>query len=168
MDFSGGNHLLLRRSGGELDQIFIYFMRTMLHLYKSGIEHLPLENPLEREPLRSFLDEAMYIVLRCLPPEMGRMVLESQREAILSRGPVTAEDALRLRFIQELALSLQNRNFELFYDFFLGSQEFWGAPAMEYAALTFYPNLPPEVRERCHIENPIETMRPESLRLDDY
>ena len=51
-------NLLLRRSGGELDRIFIYFMQTTLHLYKSGIEHLPIENPLERQPLRSFLDAA--------------------------------------------------------------------------------------------------------------
>ena len=160
--------LLLRRSGGELDLIFIYFMRTMLHLYKSGIEHLPLENPLEREPLRSFLDAAMTAVLNCLPPQLGRMVLESEREAILSQGPVTAEDALQLRFIQELALSLQNRDFALFYDLFLSSQEWWGQPAMEYAALTFYPNLPAEVREQYHIENPIEDMKPEMLRSDDY
>ena len=160
--------LLLRRSGGELDQIFIYFMRTMLHLYQSGIERLPLENPLEREPLRSFLNEAMNTVLNCLPPQLGRMVLESEREAILSQGPVTPEDALRLRFIQELALSLQNRDFELFYDLFLSSQEWWGEPAMEYAALTFYPNLPEEVRQKYHIENPIEEMRPEMLRLNDY
>lgn len=160
--------LLLRRSGGELDQIFIYFMRTMLHLYQSGIERLPLENPLEREPLRSFLDAAMNVVLNCLPPQLGRMVLESEREAILSQGPVTAEDALRLRFIQELALSLQNRDFERFYDLFLSSQEWWGEPAMEYAALTFYPNLPADVREKYHIENPIEDMKPEMLRPDDY
>ena len=160
--------LLLRRSGGELDLIFIYFMRTMLHLYKSGIEQLPLPNPLDREPLRSFLDEAMDAVLDCLPPDLGRMVLESKREAILSQGPLTAEDALRLRFIQELALSLQGRDFDLFYDLFLSSQEWWGVPAMEYAALTFYPNLPPEVREKYRIENPIEETQPERLRPDDY
>lgn len=160
--------LLLRRSGGELDLIFIYFMRTMLHLCKSGIERLPLENPLDREPLRSFLDDAMEAVLDCLPPELGRMVLESRREAILSQGPVTAEDALRLRFIQELALSLQGRDFELFYGLFLSTQEWWGEPAMEYAALTFYPNLPSEVRERYHVENPIEALNPSALRLDDY
>ena len=89
-------NLLLRRSGGELDRIFIYFMRTALHLYKYGIEHLPLENPLERQPLRSFLDAAMETVLNCPPPELGRMVLESHREAIISQGPLAAEDALRL------------------------------------------------------------------------
>lgn len=161
-------NLLLRRSGGELDLIFIYFMRTALHLYKSGIERLPLENPLDREPLRSFLDSAVDAVLDCLPPDLGRMVLESKREAILSQGPLTAEDALRLRFIQELALSLQGRDFDRFYDLFLSSQEWWGEPAMEYAALTFYPNLPPEVREKYSIENPMETMRPEALRPDDY
>lgn len=160
--------LLLRRSGGELDQIFLYFMRTALHLQKTGIVNLPLDNPLEREPLRAFLDESVDVLLRCLPPELGRMVLESKRESILSQGPLTAEDALRLRFIQELALSLQNRDLDLFYRFFLSTQEWWGVPAMEYAALTFYPNLPAEVRERYHIENPIEEMQPEALRPDDY
>lgn len=161
-------NLLLRRSGGELDQIFIYFMRTALHLYKYGIEHLPLENPLERQPLRSFLDAAMETVLNCPPPELGRMVLESHREAIISQGPLAAEDALRLRFIQELALSLQSRDFDVFYDLFLHTQEWWGAPATEYAALTFYPNLPPDVRKKHHIENPIEEMRPDLLRPNDY
>lgn len=160
--------LLLRRSGGELDLIFIYFMRTVLYLYKSGIEHLPLDNPLDREPLRSFLEDAMDAVLDCLPPDLGRMVLESKREAILSRGPMTAEDVLRLRFIQELALSLQGRDFDLFYDLFLSSGAWWGEAAMEYAALTFYPNLPSEVREKYQIENPIEEMQPERLRLEDY
>ena len=165
---SKSRNLLLRRSGGELDLIFIYFMRTILHLYKSGIERLPLPNPLDREPLRSFLDEAMDAVLDCLPPDLGRMVLESKREAILNQGPMTAEDVLRLRFIQELALSLQGRDFDLFYDLFLSSGEWWGEAAMEYAALTFYPNLPPEVREKYQIENPVEDRQPERLRPDDF
>ena len=103
-------------------------MRTALHLYKYGIEHLPLENPLERQPLRSFLDAAMETVLNCPPPELGRMVLESHREAIISQGPLAAEDALRLRFIQELALSLQSRDFDVFYDLFLHTQEWWVCP----------------------------------------
>lgn len=161
-------NLLLRRAGGELDQIFIYFMRTALRIQKEGIVRLPLPNPLERQPLRAFLDDAVNTLLNCLPPQLGRMVLESQREALLSQGPLTPEDVLRLRFIQELALSLQNRDLDLFYRFFLSTQEWWGVPAMEYAALTFYPNLPAEVRERYHIENPIEEMQPEALRPDDY
>ena len=108
-------NLLLRRAGGELDQIFIYFMRTALRIQKEGIVRLPLPNPLEREPLRCFLDDAVNALLNCLPPQLGRMVLESQREALLSQGPLTAEDVLRLRFIQELALSLQGRDMEDFY-----------------------------------------------------
>ena len=50
-------NLLLRRAGGELDQIFIYFMRTALRIQKEGIVRLPLPNPLEREPLRCFLED---------------------------------------------------------------------------------------------------------------
>ena len=161
-------NLLLRRAGGELDQIFIYFMRTALRIQKEGIVRLPLPNPLEREPLRCFLDDAVNALLNCLPPQLGRMVLESQREALLSQGPLTAEDVLRLRFIQELALSLQGRDMEDFYSLFLSTQEWWGQAAMEYAALTFYPNLSPEVRERHCVEIPIETMAPERLRPDHY
>ena len=161
-------NLLLRRAGGELDQIFIYFMRTALRIQKEGIVRLPLPNPLEREPLRCFLDDAVNALLNCLPPQLGRMVLESQREALLSQGPLTAEDVLRLRFIQELALSLQGRDMEDFYSLFLSTQEWWGQAAMEYAALTFYPKLSPEVRERHCVENPIETMAPERLQPDHY
>ena len=50
----------------------------------------------------------------------------------------------------------------------LSTGELWGQDALQFAALTFYPNLPEEARQKHHIENPIEEMRPEMLRPDDY
>ena len=44
----------------NLDKVFCYFMRVILHLQKSGVEDLPLENNLP-SPYKSFLDTAMEI-----------------------------------------------------------------------------------------------------------
>lgn len=37
------------RSTPDLDQIVCYFMRTVLHIEKSGLLDLPLENTVERK-----------------------------------------------------------------------------------------------------------------------
>lgn len=53
----------------NLDKIFYYFMRVILHLQKTGVEDLPLENNLP-SPYKPFLDTAMDIFLRAPLPEL--------------------------------------------------------------------------------------------------
>ena len=60
----------------NLDKVFCYFMRVILHLQKSGVEDLPLENNLP-SPYKSFLDTAMEIFLSATTPELARLILEA-------------------------------------------------------------------------------------------
>ncbi len=155
----------LNRDSEYLDKIFIYFMRTILRLERTGIEHLPVENPLEG-PLRSFLDTAMDILFSCLPPELARLLLNTERDVFLSKGPVSQDTALGLEVIQEMCWQLGHN--EDVYEYLLATEMLWGQDALQYAALTFYPNMPAKVRERHQIENPVEELRPEMLRQNDY
>lgn len=155
----------LRRDSPALDKVFIYFMRTILHLERTGVEHLPLENPLE-EPWRGFLDKSMAIFSSCCSPELARLLLDTERDVFLSQGSLTAETALGMEVIREMAWQLRYN--QDVYEYLLRTENLWGQDALQYAALTFYPNLPEEARKKHGIDNPIETLRPELLRLSDY
>ena len=76
-----------RYSNEILDKIFRYFMRTVLHLQNSGIENLPLENDFE-EPLKSFLDIAVDLIIDGQPPEISRLILDAEYDAKISDAAV--------------------------------------------------------------------------------
>ena len=66
-----------RYSNQLADRIFCYFMRTILHLQKSGIENLPIENDFE-EPVKSFLDVAVDLLIDGQPPETAEIILDAE------------------------------------------------------------------------------------------
>lgn len=152
----------------DLDQIVCYFMRTVLHIEKNGLSDLPLENTVEREPYRSFLDRCMEIFCECCPPELSQLLLDAEYDALLSQGPLAAEQTLCLRAIKELC-------WHIYYDQEGGPYRYLdtlvglGRHSNEYAWRTYYPNLPEEVRKALHVDEEALAMVPqEMLRLDDY
>lgn len=91
------------RYGNEiLDRIFRYFMRMILHLQNSGIEKLPLENDFQ-EPLKSFIDIAVDLIIDGQPPEIASLILDAEYDAILSEVAVSVKTAISLRLIKELS-----------------------------------------------------------------
>lgn len=155
----------LKLDSPELDRVFIYFMKTILHLERTGVERLPLENPLE-EPLRGFLDQAMEIFSCSHSPEFARLRLDAERDVFLSQGPLSRENALGMEIIREMAWQLRAN--QDVYEYLLSTEMLWGQDALQYAARTFYPNIPQAFREKHHIWNPLEEMKPEELRADNY
>lgn len=91
-----------RYSDEVLDRIFRYFMRMILHLQNSGIEKLPLENNFE-EPLKSFMDIAVGLIIDGQPPEIASLILDAEYDAILSGSAVSVKTAMNLRLIKELS-----------------------------------------------------------------
>ena len=85
-----------------LDKIFCYFMRIVLHLQNSGIEKLPLENDFE-EPLKSFIDIAVGLIIDGQPPEIASLILDAEYDAILSGTSVSVKTAISMRLIKELS-----------------------------------------------------------------
>lgn len=158
-----------KRDNPDLDQIICYFMRTVLHIEKSGLADLPLENTVEKEPYRSFLDRCMGIFCQCNPPELTQLLLGAEYDALLSQGPLTAEQTLGLRAIKELC-------WHVYYDreggpcgYLDSTGNLWGQQANQYAWWTYYPNLPEDVRKELHVSEEALAMIPrEMLRLDDY
>ncbi len=149
----------------NLDPIICYFMRTVLQTQTFGVENLPVKNTLV-EPYKSFLDAAMGIFLDGCAPELARLLLEAEHDAVLSRGPVSAETALGLRLIKEFTWHI--RYDEDCYGYLLATENIWGNRAMEYASLTFYPNLPEEIKSKYRIQPLIEHIPEKMVRLDDY
>lgn len=155
------------RDNPELDQIICYFMRTALHIEKHGFLDLPLENPLEG-PCKSFLDRCMEIFCECFVPEVSQLLLDAEYDAVLSQGPLTAEQTLCLRTIKELCWHIyydQEGGPYSYLEHFVGL----GRQSNEYAWRTYYPNLPEDVRKALHVDEDLLAMIPrETLRLDDY
>ena len=149
----------------NLDQIVCYFMRTILHLQASGIENLPLENNLT-EPWKSFLDTAMKIFLASPSPELSRLILEAEYDTALHCGQISTEIVMGLRFIKEFTWHIHYD--EDCYCYLLSTESLWGNTALEYAAFTFYPNLPEEIKAKYDIYSLIRYTPKEMFQLDNY
>ena len=148
-----------------LDHIICYFMRTVLRLQKSGIENLPLKNTLD-EPYQAFLDTAISIFLDSPNPELARLILEAEYDAAISCGQISAETALGLQLIKEFTWHVHYD--EDNYSYLLSTENIWGNTALEYANLTFYPNLPEEIKCKYRIHDLIAIIPEKMFRLDDY
>ena len=140
-------------------------MRTILHMQNHGIEKLPLYNDFE-EPLKSYIQVAMDLILDGQPPETASLILDAEYGAILSSGQVRTETALNLLLIKELSCHIH-------YDedccgYLLSTVNLWGNEVFAYASKTFYPNLPEEIKKKYHIYELIKYMPPDAFRLDDY
>lgn len=156
----------LGRDNPELDEIVCYFMRTILNREKSGIINLPLDNPLTDEPARSFLDQCIDIYCQACVSELAALLLDTEYDAVLSRGPLTAQQILSLRVIKELT-------WHSYYDqdpytYLNTTESLWGQKAMEYSWRTYYPNLPPEAIKKLHVEHELAAFPKEMLQLDNY
>lgn len=160
-----GTSIKSRYANEILDSIFRYFMRMVLHLQNSGIEKLPLENDFE-EPLKSYMDIAVDLIIDGQPPEIANLILDAEYDAILSGTAVSANTALSLRLIKELSWHIHYD--EDYYGYLLSTVNLWGNEVFEYAARTFYPNLPEEIKEKYQIHDLIKYMPQEAFRLDDY
>lgn len=147
------------------DEIIIYFMKTILHVQESGIEDLPLTHSLA-EPLKSFLDLAVELIIDGQPPEVAALILDAKHDVILQKDKLTTQTALALRLIRELSWHIHYD--EDYYGYILMTDNLWGNRVSEYASRTFYPNLPEEIKDQYRIHDLIKYMPPEMFRMEDY
>ena len=150
---------------GSFDAIFCYFMRTVLYLQDSKVESLPLANSLTY-PCKTFLDTAMKVLLDSPLPDRLRLILEEEYYKVLERGKITVETAVELQLIKEMVWHI--RYDKDYYHYLLSTENLWGNIAIEYASLTFYPNLPEEIKCEYHISELINHIPEDMFRLDDY
>lgn len=149
----------------NLDKVFCYFMRVILHLQKSGVEDLPLENNLP-SPYKSFLDTAMEIFLSATTPELARLILEAEYDVLLSRKEATLEVVLGLQSIKELTWHIRYDND--YYGYLFSTENIWGNSAIEYSSLTFYPNLTEEVQHKYYNRKLMERIPFHMFQPDNY
>ncbi len=147
------------------DDIILYFMRTILHLQKSGIEDLPLEQSFPK-PINDFLNLAMELIIDGQPSEVSTLILDTEYDMILHKEEITSEIVLGLRMIRELSWHIHYD--EDYYEYIFMTENLWGNRVSEYAARTFYPNLPDEIKDKYHIHDLIKYMPPEMFKLEDY
>lgn len=149
----------------KLDVIICCFMRTILHIQKTGIANLPLENDLE-EPFKGFMETAVKLLTEGTPPEISRIILESEYDITLMQKSVTIDTVVGLQLIKEIAWHIHFD--EDYYGYLLSTENLWGNRALTYASLTFYPNLPAAVKEKYGIYDLIKYVPQDRLQLDDY
>jgi len=140
-------------------------MRTILHLQETGIEKLPLENNLP-EPAGSYMKIAIELLIGGQPPETSRLILESEYDILLHRGKADLETVICLQMIKELSCHIHFD--EDYYGYLLSTVNLWGNGAFEYASLTFYPNLPADIRKKYGIDDLIRNIPQERFRPEDY
>lgn len=140
-------------------------MKTILHIQNTGIENLPLKNDF-KEPLKSFLDIAINLIIDGQPPEVFRLILDSEYDIILNHERINMETILCLQLIKEVSWHIHCD--KDCYGYLLSTTNLWGNNASEYASKTFYPNLPKEIKERYHISDLIKYMPQDAFQLDDY
>ena len=148
-----------------LDDIILYFMRTILHLQKSGIENLPLEQTFS-EPIKRFLNLAVELIIDGQPSEVSTLILDTEYDMILHKEDLTSEMVLGLRMVRELSWHLHYD--EDYYEYVLMTDNLWGNRVFEYASRTFYPNLPDVIKDKYHIHDLIKYIPQEMFRLEDY
>ncbi|MCM1542911.1 MAG: hypothetical protein NC121_16855 [Blautia sp.] len=158
----------VRSSGYDndiLDEVLCCFMKTILNLQETGIENLPVENRLP-EPARSYMDLAIRILMDGQPPETSQLILQSEYDVLLNREKPDLETVISLQMIKELSCHI---HFDQdYYEYLLSTVNLWGNRVFEYASLTFYPNLPVEIRRKYGIDDLIRHIPREMLRLEDY
>ncbi|MBD5523421.1 MAG: hypothetical protein HDR04_03195 [Lachnospiraceae bacterium] len=154
-----------RYQSNVMDDIILYFMRTILHLQKSGIEDLPLEGAFPK-PIKEFLSLAMELIIDGQPAEVSTLILDTEYDMILHKEQMVSEIVLGLRMIRELSWHLHYD--EDYYKYILMTENLWGNRVSEYAARTFYPNLPNAIKNKYHIHDLIKYMPQEMFRLEDY
>lgn len=154
-----------RYGSNMLNEIILYFMRTILHLEKSGIENLPLTNSFP-EPIRRFLDIAIELIIDGQPPEVSALILDTEYDMTMQQKEIATQTVLALRVIRELSWHIHYD--EDCYGYMLMTNNLWGNSVFEYATRTFYPNFPDEIKDKYHIHDLIKHMPPEMFRLEDY
>lgn len=166
MDDQSQRQSIKQRYGGKmLDEIILYFMKTILHIQKSGIEDLPLKDSFE-EPIKSFLNLAIELIIDAQPPEISTLILDTEYDMILRQKEITTETVLGLQIIQELSRHI---HYDVdYYGYILMTENLWGNSVFEYASRTFYPNLPDEIKDKYHIHDLIKYVPQEMFRLEDY
>ena len=154
-----------RYGNNMLDEIILYFMRTILHLQKSGIENLPLANSFP-EPIRTFLNLAIELIIDGQPPEISALILDTEYDMILHKEQIERETILCLRMVRELSWHIHYDEDD--YRYILMTGNLWGNRVFEYASKTFYPNLPDKIKDQYNIHDLIKYIPQELLKLEDY
>ena len=108
----------------------------------------------------------MEIFLSSPPPELSRLLLEAEYDSFQNQRETTKEEILGFQTIKELVWHI--RYDDDFYGYLLATENIWGNTAIEYATLTFYPNLPEEVQCKYHIKELIEHIPSQLFQLDNF
>lgn len=154
-----------RYADALLDELMIYFMKTVLRLQESGIERLPLENDFP-EPVKHFLELAMDMMLGGEPPEIAKLVLQSEYDVLLKAPDCDVRTALCLNIVRELSCHI---HYDAdYYGYILSTENLWGNRVFEYASRTFYINMPEEYKEKYGIGDLIKYIPKELFYRDDY
>lgn len=154
-----------RYSSEVLDEIVCYFMKTILRLQNSGIEKLPIENQFE-QPIKKYLQLAVELIIDGQPIEISDLILDTEYDVILASGNIDTNTLLVLRTIKELSKHIHYDND--YYGYIISTDNLWGNKVFEYAAKTFYPNVPDEFKEKYGINELTKNIPQEMFQLENY
>lgn len=145
-----------------LDEIIIYFMKTILHLQESGIEKLPLEYKFQ-EPIKSYIKLSVDLIMEGELETVTDLIMRTEYDHILKKYDCDTQVMLCLNVIRTLSSHIHYDTD--YYHYILSLENIWGNNVFEYASKTFYINIPDEYRDKYKINElikhiPFEMMQP--------
>lgn len=152
-------------SGEKLDEIFIYFMKTILNLQESGIEKLPLEN-IFQDPIKGYINLAIALILEGEVEAVSELIMKTEYDHILKKYDCDEHTILSLNVIWKLSSHIHYD--DDYYSYILSLENIWGDKVTEYASKTFYINIPDEYRDKYKINDLIKYIPIEIMQPKDY
>lgn len=149
----------------DLDQIFCYFMRTVLRLQKNGVEELPVEFEGE-EPVKGFLQLCTKLLIEGEPPETTELILQSEYDYVLCKYNMSLKQIMEILLIKNLSWHIHFD--DNYFDYLLSTSNLWQDRANEYACRTLYANLPLEIQKREGYDKILSLLPNEMLEPDNY
>lgn len=158
-------HLRKDYGNEEIDELFCYFMRTVLRIQKNGAVRIPIDVSFE-EPVNTYLKTAVNLMEDAQPPEITELVLQIEYDQILLKNTLTKTQITLLVLIRELSKHI--RFDKDMTGFLLSTGNLWNEKANVYATKTFYCNMPLEIQKREGFDFILKNIPESFLEPDNF
>lgn len=157
----------LRKDYGneDIDELFCYFMKTVLRIQKNGAAQIPIDVTFE-EPINTYLKIAINLMEDAQPAEITELVLQTEYEQIFLNNTPTKTQITLLVLIKELSKHI--RFDKDMTDFLLSTANLWNDKANAYATKTLYCNLPLEIQKREGMDFILKNIPKSFLEPDNF
>lgn len=147
----------------QMDELFVYFMKTILRMQKHGLREITLDCALIG-PVAEYVRKAMLLIGDAQPRAVFRLILDAELNSLLQSGGLSREEVLQLTAARQMAEMVAFSDLDGFSEL----ENLWQDKANGYACRTYYAALPEEFRKSQGLDRILEHLPESMLRPDDF